>query len=101
MTISTEVRQLCDEVAKFVREQVDPRSRWIEENDAIPDDLMQLARDMGLFSMEEAVRKMTGHTAEVFGMVETVLHFGYSKQARHTGENTSQKGFQHEAQPNR
>jgi hypothetical protein len=35
------------------------------------------------------------------GMVETVLNFGYSKQARHTGENTSQKGFQHEAQPNR
>jgi N-acyl-D-amino-acid deacylase len=28
------------------------------------------ARDMGLFSMEEAVRKMTGHTAEVFGMTD-------------------------------
>jgi N-acyl-D-amino-acid deacylase len=26
------------------------------------------ARDLGLFSMEEAVRKMTGHTASVFGM---------------------------------
>jgi N-acyl-D-amino-acid deacylase len=26
------------------------------------------ARDLGLFSMEDAVRKMTGHTAEVFGM---------------------------------
>ncbi len=49
--ISTEVRLLCDEVAKFVREQVDPRSRWIEENDAVPDDLIQLSRDMGLFGL--------------------------------------------------
>lgn len=49
--ISSEVRQLCDEVARFVREQVEPRSRAIEENDAIPDDLLQLARDMGLFGL--------------------------------------------------
>ena len=28
------------------------------------------ARDLGLFSMEEAVRKMTGHTADVFGMTD-------------------------------
>jgi N-acyl-D-amino-acid deacylase len=28
------------------------------------------ARDLGLFSMEGAVRKMTGHTASVFGMVD-------------------------------
>ncbi len=28
------------------------------------------ARDLGLFSMEEAVRKMTGHTASVFGMTD-------------------------------
>jgi N-acyl-D-amino-acid deacylase len=28
------------------------------------------ARDLGLFSLEEAVRKMTGHTARVFGMVD-------------------------------
>ncbi len=51
MSISSEVRQLCDEVARFVREQVDPRSRWIEENDAIPEDLIRLARDMGLFGL--------------------------------------------------
>ena len=42
---------LCDEVRRFIRDEVDPRSRWIEENDAIPDDLMQLARDMGLFGL--------------------------------------------------
>jgi N-acyl-D-amino-acid deacylase len=28
------------------------------------------ARDLGLFSMEEAVRKMTGRTAEVFGLMD-------------------------------
>ncbi|HUN44422.1 MAG TPA: D-aminoacylase [Acetobacteraceae bacterium] len=28
------------------------------------------ARDLGLFSLEDAVRKMTGHTAEVFGLVD-------------------------------
>jgi N-acyl-D-amino-acid deacylase len=28
------------------------------------------ARDMGLFSVEEAVHKMTGHTAQVFGLVD-------------------------------
>ena len=51
MVVSQEVRLLCDEVAKFVRDEVDPRSRWIEENDAIPDDLFQLAREMGLFGL--------------------------------------------------
>ena len=51
MAVSQEVRLLCDEVAKFVRDEVDPRSRWIEENDAIPDDLMQLACEMGLFGL--------------------------------------------------
>jgi N-acyl-D-amino-acid deacylase len=28
------------------------------------------ARDLGLFSMEIAVHKMTGHTADVFGLVD-------------------------------
>jgi N-acyl-D-amino-acid deacylase len=28
------------------------------------------ARDLGLFSMETAVHKMTGHTAEVFGLTD-------------------------------
>ncbi len=51
MAVSTEVRQLCDEVQRFVREQVDPRSREIEESDAVPDDLVGMARDMGLFGL--------------------------------------------------
>ena len=46
-----EERAFADEVARFLRKEVDPRSREIEESDAIPDDLMQLAREMGLFGL--------------------------------------------------
>jgi len=42
---------LCDEVRRFIRDEVDPRSRWIEENDAIPPELVQMAREMGLFGL--------------------------------------------------
>ncbi len=49
--VTPEVRALCDEVARFLRKEVDPRSREIEETDAIPDELMKLAREMGLFGL--------------------------------------------------
>ena len=32
--VTPEVRALCDEVARFLRKEVDPRSREIEESDA-------------------------------------------------------------------
>ena len=51
MQVSPEVRQLCDEIRRFIRNEVDPRSRWIEENDAIPEDLLQKARALGLFGL--------------------------------------------------
>ena len=51
MQTSTEVTQLCDEVRRFLQKEVDPRSRWIEENDAIPDDLVQKTRELGLFGL--------------------------------------------------
>jgi acyl-CoA dehydrogenase len=51
MPLSQEVRLLCDEVRRFIRDEVDPRSRWIEEHDAMPEDLLQKARDMGLFGL--------------------------------------------------
>ena len=51
MPLSAEVQALCDEVRRFIRDEVDPRSRWIEENDAIPDDLVQKARELGLFGL--------------------------------------------------
>ena len=51
MTLSPEVQMFCNEVRRFVREEVDPRSRWIEENDAIPEELLQKARELGFFGI--------------------------------------------------
>src|SRR3954451_1861583 len=51
MQISTEVRQLCDEIRRFIRSEVDPHSRSIEENDEIPADLIGKAREIGLFGL--------------------------------------------------
>ena len=51
MPLSQEVRLLCDEVRRFIRDEVEPRSRWIEEHDTIPEDLLQKARAMGLFGL--------------------------------------------------
>jgi len=51
MSLSPEVQLLCDEVRRFIRDEVEPRSRAIEESDAIPDDLVRMARDMGLFGL--------------------------------------------------
>src|SRR5919112_419892 len=51
MAVSTEVRQLCDEIRRFIRSEVDPRSREIEENDEVPKDLLDKARELGLFGL--------------------------------------------------
>ena len=51
MQITPEVQTLCDEVRRFVQKEVDPRSRWIEEHDEIPADLVQKARELGLFGL--------------------------------------------------
>src|SRR5688572_15534924 len=51
MPTTTEVRQLCDEIRRFIRAEVDPRSREIEESDAVPEELIQKARELGLFGL--------------------------------------------------
>jgi acyl-CoA dehydrogenase len=51
MNLAPEVRQLCEEVRRFIQKEVDSRSRWIEEHDAIPDELLRMAREMGLFGL--------------------------------------------------
>ena len=51
MQTTPEVQSLCAEVRRFLLKEVDPRSRWIEENDAIPDDLVQKTRELGLFGL--------------------------------------------------
>jgi acyl-CoA dehydrogenase len=46
-----EVVELCDQIRRFIRAEVDPLSRVIEENDEVPADLIQKARDLGLFGL--------------------------------------------------
>jgi len=51
MQLKPEVEALCDEIRRFLANEVDPRAREIEESDAIPADLHQKARKMGLFGL--------------------------------------------------
>jgi acyl-CoA dehydrogenase len=51
METKPEVRQLCDEIRRFIRAEVDPRSREIEESDEVPADLLRKAADIGLFGL--------------------------------------------------
>lgn len=51
MQLTPEVQSLCDEIRRFLAKEVDPRALWIEEHDEIPADLMQKARDLGLFGL--------------------------------------------------
>lgn len=51
MQLTPEVQSLCDELRRFIVKEVDPLSRWIEENDAMPDELVQKARELGLFGL--------------------------------------------------
>ena len=49
--LSPEARQFCEALRRFVEHEVEPRSRWIEEHDSVPDELMQMARELGLFGI--------------------------------------------------
>lgn len=47
----SEIQSLRDEVRRFIQKEVEPCSRWIEEQDEIPVDLLRKAREMGLFGL--------------------------------------------------
>jgi acyl-CoA dehydrogenase len=49
--LAPEVNALREQVRRFIEKEVEPRSRWIEENDAIPDELVAKAREIGLFGL--------------------------------------------------
>jgi len=51
MQLTPEVTQLCAELRRFIEKEVEPRSRWIEEHDEIPSELVQKARELGLFGL--------------------------------------------------
>ena len=43
--------QFINSISKFVRERLVPAENEVAENDAIPDDIVQEMKDMGLFGM--------------------------------------------------
>ena len=51
MQLTPEVQTLCAELRRFIDKEVEPRSRWIEEHDEIPAELVQKARELGLFGL--------------------------------------------------
>jgi acyl-CoA dehydrogenase len=51
MRLTSEVQSLRDEVRRFILNEVDTRTRWIEEHDEMPADLMAVARGIGLFGL--------------------------------------------------
>ena len=51
MRFSPEIEEFRQQIRRFLEKEVEPRSRWIEEHDAIPDDVMAKARDIGLFGI--------------------------------------------------
>ncbi len=94
MTLSPEVEAFREQIRRFVEKEVEPRSRWIEEHDAIPDDLMAKARELGLFGI--TIPEQYGGTGlDLAGkcMVEEELgrsNYGFSCIiANHTGISTN------------
>lgn len=90
MQLKPEVQALCDEIRRFLANEVDPRALEIEESDAIPADLHQKARDMGLFGLT-IPEQYGGIGLDVAGKcaVEEVMgltHYGFATViGNHTG----------------
>ncbi|GAA6157390.1 acyl-CoA dehydrogenase family protein [Pyruvatibacter sp.] len=52
MSLDAETRQqLLDSVSRFVRERLRPLEDQVAENDAVPDDIIQEMKDLGLFGL--------------------------------------------------
>jgi len=91
--LGDDVLLLKRELRRFIEAEVEPRSRWIEENDAIPDDLMAMARDLGLFGLTipEAYGGIGLDLAGKCAMEEELgrSNYGFSTViANHTGIST-------------
>ncbi len=90
MQLNPEVQSLCDEIRRFLAREVDPRAIEIEETDAIPSDLLQQARELGLFGLTIPAQyggsglDLAGKCAveEVMGLT----HYGFATLiGNHTG----------------
>jgi acyl-CoA dehydrogenase len=94
MSLTPEVTALCAEIRRFIQKEVNPRARWIEENDAIPDELMQKTRELGLFGLTIPEQyggiglDLAGKCAVEEEMGRT--HYGYATiLGNHTGISTT------------
>jgi acyl-CoA dehydrogenase len=51
ITLPEEIVQLRDTIRRFVAEVVEPRAQEIEDDNEIPEDVLQAARELGLFGL--------------------------------------------------
>ncbi|GAB11347.1 acyl-CoA dehydrogenase [Gordonia araii NBRC 100433] len=72
--------QIRDSVREWVRTRVVPREREIADNDAIPDDLRQQAKDMGLFGYA-IPQEWGGLGLDLAQDVELAMELGYTSLA--------------------
>jgi acyl-CoA dehydrogenase len=75
-----ELKEILGSVRDFVRTRVVPAETTIEETDAIPDDLRQQAKDMGLFGFT-IDEKYGGLGLDVREEVQLVAELGYTTPA--------------------
>ena len=50
-SIPEDLRQMVDTVRRFVKKELDPISRQVEEEDQLPEEVVQRMRDLGLFGV--------------------------------------------------
>ncbi|AHH17554.1 acyl-CoA dehydrogenase [Nocardia nova SH22a] len=72
--------QILEQVQRFVRTRVVPRERDIADNDAIPDDIRQACKDMGLFGYA-IPQEWGGLGLDLAQDVELAMEFGYTTLA--------------------
>lgn len=77
MELSEEVRALRAGVQRFLEAEVEPRSRWIDEEDRIPPELLEKARELGLFGLTVPER-YGGVGLDVIGKCALEEEFGRS-----------------------
>src|SRR5262245_30485071 len=93
MKLAPEVERFREEIRRFAEKEIEPRSRWIEENDAVPEVLMVKARELGLFGIT-IPEEYGGLGLDLAGkcMVEEELgrsNYGFATViANHTGIST-------------
>ncbi len=72
--------QIKDAVHEFIRTRVVPREREIADTDAIPDDIRQAAKDIGLFGYA-IPQEWGGLGLDLTQDVELAMKFGYTALA--------------------